>query len=366
MREIDLYLCEKYLLQDKNLWRKACEIYEQIKDDQTVIEYIESFHRALIDDRNSNYGATILNSAVDYISLEHPGFAGMIQVVFLALLLPESLENYRIFGATEEIILDSFRDFAIWEHSYQNHHDGAYGIDELPWILHPFSTTVFRIGRLQYQPYYNPFMYYAYSHNTTGEVVVISNAGQSVCEDGYIARTNRRKNLLSFITTLSIGDGQITGYAVDTQKGIITKKRVSLTIDDYTPLLTPHSIVLNMHIPAGQRLAPAEVDRSLAEAKAFFEANHFPVKVVTCQSWLLDYKLCEYAPDNTNILDFMRRFYKYPFRSDSPSSGKFVFDWSFEWDDLPKFECKTSLQQNLKDYVLAGNDVFDTAGFLIL
>ena len=67
--------------------------------------------------------------------------------------------------------------------------------------------------------------------------------------------------------------------------------------------------IVGIHIPEDGGLSPAAVDESLLIARAFLD-RHFPdkpVRLATCDSWMLDPYLAERLPES-NIASFARRF----------------------------------------------------------
>ncbi|WP_115788717.1 acyltransferase domain-containing protein [Arthrobacter silvisoli] len=67
--------------------------------------------------------------------------------------------------------------------------------------------------------------------------------------------------------------------------------------------------LVGVHIPEDGGLSPAVVDESLAQARRFFD-GHFPdkpVRLATCDSWMLDPYLAARLPES-NIASFARRF----------------------------------------------------------
>ena len=68
--------------------------------------------------------------------------------------------------------------------------------------------------------------------------------------------------------------------------------------------------VIDIHIPAGEKLTAAECKCSIELAKVFF-AKHFPehtYSVMTCRSWLLDAGLRKYLSGDSGILQFAELF----------------------------------------------------------
>lgn len=67
---------------------------------------------------------------------------------------------------------------------------------------------------------------------------------------------------------------------------------------------------LNVHIPAGGSLDPVVSQASFDWAREFFP-RYFPegsISTFDCHSWLLDDQWNDYLPENSNIIQFQRRF----------------------------------------------------------
>jgi hypothetical protein len=86
--------------------------------------------------------------------------------------------------------------------------------------------------------------------------------------------------------------------------------------------------VLDLHIPESGPLSPEACDASLRRAAEFFPA-HFPdepYRIMTCGSWLLDPRLADHLPPESNIVRFQRRFRLLPGASDADEEMlRFVF-----------------------------------------
>lgn len=67
-------------------------------------------------------------------------------------LAADAYESYRAMGIEDEVYYDTFSDIRIWcENSLRD--CGEYGIGEYNWLKEHVGLRLFRIGRLQYQPY---------------------------------------------------------------------------------------------------------------------------------------------------------------------------------------------------------------------
>ncbi|MGW6441657.1 acyltransferase domain-containing protein [Lentzea sp. NPDC055074] len=114
-----------------------------------------------------------------------------------------------------------------------------------------------------------------------------------------------------------------------------------------------------LHVADAGPLAPAAVDVSLDEARAFFP-RHFPGERYTafsCGSWLLDPQLLEHLPADSNIARFQQRFELEPHVEQDVPDGdvevlRFVFrTLTTPLDRLPR---RTALQRAVVDHLRAG------------
>jgi len=116
---------------------------------------------------------------------------------------------------------------------------------------------------------------------------------------------------------------------------------------------------LGLHIPESGPLTPEAIDESLDRARAFFP-QHFPDEHYTefsCGSWLLDPQLQEYLPEDSNIIQFQKRFELEPYEEPEGLDGdvevrRFVFrTLSTPLDELPR---RTVLERAVVDHLKAG------------
>lgn len=122
--------------------------------------------------------------------------------------------------------------------------------------------------------------------------------------------------------------------------------------------------VISLHIPTDVKLRTPLLRASVEQAgevlsRAFPEYEGAPM---FCRSWLLSPALSELLPPESNILAFQRYFNITPLPT--PSTG--VILWVFKDpglcpEDYPE---KTTLQRNLKAWLLAGKMFPDAKGFL--
>lgn len=123
-------------------------------------------------------------------------------------------------------------------------------------------------------------------------------------------------------------------------------------------------VVIGIHIPSDADFAPVAVDRSLQNAKVFFE-KHYPVLAKAeyrCHSWLLDDRLKEMLCEGSNILSFQNRFAIFDKGEVSTEAIEWIYNTKTEdYTTLPE---NTSLQRNMKQYLLSGGVIHNACGRL--
>lgn len=110
--------------------------------------------------------------------------------------------------------------------------------------------------------------------------------------------------------------------------------------------------IIHVHIPEGAPLTAEFCEDSFNQAGNFFGRGY---RLFDCESWLLSPALTELLAESSNILQFQKRFEilrtEYPFRqAEERVFGEIL-------SDKTQYPEKTSLQKELKAYVLSGRDV---------
>lgn len=113
---------------------------------------------------------------------------------------------------------------------------------------------------------------------------------------------------------------------------------------------------LGLHIPSDTPLSPSACDESLARMRPTFGRRYpgEPLRVATCTSWLLDDRLAEYLPAESNIVSFQRRFELVPgVRPDDGEIARFAFGRALpaDLDELPQ---DTTLRRAVVAHLRAG------------
>lgn len=161
-------------------------------------------------------------------------------------------ERYRSAGIPEDIIQDTLGEISHLKKAYRNK-TGKEGLskEHVIWLRHIYNAELFQIGSLQYQIFHMVYL------------------DEDGCGESYMHFAQEEKEKL--------------------------------------PQGTP---VVNIHIPAGADLSARAVEKSLAEAKLFFQKflPNFRPKAFLCYSWLLYPGMLDLLPKESRILSFASRF----------------------------------------------------------
>lgn len=116
---------------------------------------------------------------------------------------------------------------------------------------------------------------------------------------------------------------------------------------------------IELHIPSGNSLNIQDVKKSLADAPKYiypyFELDLSKPLEFYVQSWLFSPELKYFLNDDSNILHFQKLFDIVQYHENLKDFMLFVFNTHDIPKDFSSLECKTSLQKNMKNYLLEGN-----------
>lgn len=121
---------------------------------------------------------------------------------------------------------------------------------------------------------------------------------------------------------------------------------------------------ISLHIPSDANLTDERVCASISAAQIFLQkyCPDYADKTVFCESWLLSPALKKVLPPSSKILAFQKRFTILHTDENADSYKRWVFkDPDLAPENFPE---QTTLQRNLKKYVLSGGKVGETLGIL--
>lgn len=123
-----------------------------------------------------------------------------------------------------------------------------------------------------------------------------------------------------------------------------------------------NTVLLNVHIPAGERLNQLEVDIAYDKAINYYKGI---IPIFMCSSWLLSPQLDECLDKSSSIMQFRKDYLIY----DTVDSNQFIErvwpDRENDPDDYIHFEENTSLQRKAKQLLLSGCTMQNGKGICI-
>lgn len=123
--------------------------------------------------------------------------------------------------------------------------------------------------------------------------------------------------------------------------------------------------VVEVHIQAVGPLNREDCLASIARVRDFF-ATYYPehdYKHFTCHSWLMDKKLDEVLPADSNIIRF-RDMFDIVHEQPSDAILKYIFKWDTTVETLPQTPATSGFAQRVKDHRLAGEMFNESFGIL--
>ena len=124
--------------------------------------------------------------------------------------------------------------------------------------------------------------------------------------------------------------------------------------------------IIEVHIPRADSLTREDCLRSFEQAGSFF-ATYFPefqYQYFSCFSWLLDSKLKELLPADSNIIRFQELF-QVVLEEESEETLHYVFGKGTTRENLAEKECGSSLARKVRDSVLAGAVFHESYGITL-
>ncbi len=307
-----------------------------------------------------------INALMPWLAVKErlEGDAGLFPVLILLTGIPHIRNFYEEKQIPESILKDTLSDLVIWIKDYQSKY-GHFGFNHLFWLMHHFQGKLFRLGRLQFVPSSFHGEIKVYRNLYTGSLKVLSSGGVKFRPDGQVDGTNDIfANDRAWFSIFVEDDESIQGCPIH-PNGYALFERIILPKNTYELELQKGDPILDIHIPAGEKLTRQSCLDSYHKAVDFFR-RYFPEispKGFSCQSWLLDNQLTKILPSTSNIVQFQQDYYGYPFLTDDFQTFERVF--GNKPQDYGKVDCKTPLQKSIIDFVKKGNNMRMGAGFFL-
>lgn len=123
-----------------------------------------------------------------------------------------------------------------------------------------------------------------------------------------------------------------------------------------------NTVLLNVHVPAGERLNQLELDCAYEKA-----INHYKgiIPIFMCSSWLLSPQLDECLDESSNIMQFRKDYLIYDTVDSNQCIERVWPDRENDPNDYIHFEEDTSLQRKAKQILLSGRTMQNGKGICI-
>lgn len=143
-------------------------------------------------------------------------------------------------------------------------------------------------------------------------------------------------------------------------------KLTSYAKSEWKVLLKKGDPVMSIHIPSRGALTREACEKSYERACEIFETCYpeFKYKAFHCFSWMLDPQLRAFLPENSNIVNFQKKYTLYAGKNQGDAVFDFVFKLKFkEYKDMPE---DTSLQRAIKKHYLDGKYIYSYGGLFLV
>ena len=252
---------------------------------------------------------------------------------------------------------------------YRRGRGGRSGIfnGELSWLKNYVNGALFfRLGRFEYWSKPFPYDFKVYRSCKDRRIIALAGPAWKINSSGWIEGIGAETEDASFWqTTLKQIGSSVHGFPIN-PRGFVEQNPVILPERDWECILEKGVPVLEMHIPAGERITLERCTESFRKAKQYFQ-RYFPapaVRAIICSSWMFSPILEHLLPADSNLVRFMRELYLCPENSRSRSGPWFVF--LQEPFNPATAQRETSLQRAILNYLQAGNLWRDGIMFFML
>ena len=248
---------------------------------------------------------------------------------------------------------------------YQKRHNGLSGFNLFGWYQLVIKGYLFRIGRLEIELFAKFPARACVFQNAVGDLIALAHDFQLHKSGFALGAKNYEDEEGSWLANVIETDTHWIGHPFD-EKGFAKKDTVSLDKREWKKLVSKGDPIISLHIPPDGRLSDEDVERTIAETRAFAN-TYFPdfeYKAMVCSSWLVDPQLVDMLGENSNISKFCKRFKPIS----AKASGDGIFYFVFKTDaktDLNSLPESTSLERKLKEHYLSGKVIYEMHGYFI-
>lgn len=279
-----------------------------------------------------------------------------ITSLFSTLVLLSGFESVKGYydkkGISERILKDTMADLPLWiNHYYDNHN--MYGLNEFGWLTNHFKCELFKLGRLQFKASKFHEKITAFKNIESSEVITLSNGGVKYRKDGLVDGTSGIYDKEAWKSVYNENKDIVEGNPII--NGYCSQETIQLDTASWKKALESGDEIIEVHIPAGEKMDFEKCVQSYEVAKGFYK-EYFSekyLKAFVCESWLLDPRLQDILPEESNIVKFQKYSRLFPMLSSDSQTIERVF--SNDLESSINSEKLSTLQRGILDFVNKGN-----------
>ncbi|HBE04260.1 MAG TPA: hypothetical protein DC049_17560, partial [Spirochaetia bacterium] len=288
--------------------------------------------------------------------------APLFYIYIFAQHIPAVFTYQSALGIPRPITVDTLSDLILWIEKFRRYH-GQFGFDQMHWLNNHFHSSLFRLGRLQ-------FNFSALAHkimalkNSSGNIELILDRDTFMRPDGNYDGADSVFSPQAWQSTFTCSSGGINAHRIN-ERGL-AEKEATLFGPEYKIILAPGDSVLGMHIPETGPLDIPQCVESIKAAEIFFP-RYFPswnFSAFTCQSWLCDSQLADYLEPDSNIIKFLKlfRLYPLPHANDHNLFTQIFGRVLSDYNEIPE---KSSLHRAIKKHIQQGGKWRISGGIIL-
>lgn len=285
--------------------------------------------------------------------------SGCFALIVGLAMVPYVIAAHDRLGVADDVTRATCRQIACFAGNYRGGSQGRLGLfaKQLYWLRHYTTGRLFRLGRFEYMLKTLDVGLHLFRDRQTGRHVALAPQGWVYDDHGYALATGQsagtptRSPEGGWTASLTLTPDCARGYPVD-PAGRVCTQQIELGLDRWQLIVKPGDTVLDLHIPAGDRMPLDACGESMRHAVGFF-ARHFPDRPATafwCWSWIFGPMLEEILPAGSNLVRFLHQCYLAPVPSNGGSLW-FIYLRDIDRTSPPR---ENALQAAVADFLAGG------------
>ncbi len=270
-------------------------------------------------------------------------------------------------GIPQEFIDQNLRAIDRVINGFKLRYNGQAGFDLFGWSQRNIDGVLFYFDGLGLEINCGRGGLGCVYQNAAGEQMILADdvkihhSGYALGSAGCLDEEN------AFEAKITETDTHYIGHPV-LPDGRTDREQIELAKAEWQLLLGRDTPTLGLHINRGTDFSPANIERRLDLMCRFLDA-YFPeikTRIFTCVSWLLDPQMQSFLGENSNIIQYQKRFRCLPRVCNGKGVFFFIYSIPNEQEpDLDALETKSSLQKGVVAHYKAGKYIYELPGYFV-